>query len=103
MSPPNPAVFLQLRPAPGGVGEDVLDFFKELVLVPDYAVPRLILPDLAPAAKAALELVGSERLPRVSQLAQFESRPWLDDQMDMVIHDHPRVEVITLSVEVMQR
>src|SRR5258708_6914457 len=87
---------------------DILNRLREVGLVTDEAVPILAVPDggagpLAATAPVIANLAGCELLPCSHDLRDRPSIPWLEKDMHVIRHDHPRQQPVTLRIKGQQR
>src|SRR5437016_14497093 len=75
------------RPRSRRVSEDVVDFLKQLFLVPNYAIVVFILPDCTTTPARPLKTVGGEGLPGVNDLLKAVCLEWCCQKVNMVVHD----------------
>jgi hypothetical protein len=61
-----------------------------------------MLPDIAAAPNVLVDLMRTERFPRVEDFAEIKAGKRSQQRMDMVGHHHPGDKIIALSVKVFQ-
>ena len=78
---------------------DIFDAPGEMLLITNVSIPVITLPERT----SAQDLLGGEGLPRLYDGGEGESRTLLDQDMNMIGHDHPRQKVIPDAVEMTER
>ena len=70
------------------------------LLAPDDPIEILVLPDSSMRAASALNRMSGERFPGLHQRLQCVAALRPHDDVDVIVHDHKGVEVISKTIEV---
>src|SRR5437016_1168421 len=87
------------RPRSRRVSEDVVDFLKQLFLVPNYAIVVFILPDCTTTPARPLKTVGGEGLPGVNDLLKAVCLEWCCQKVNMVVHDDVCQQLVAFRLQ----
>ena len=82
---------------------NVMPRLAEVRLVTNVTIPILPLPKRAAAAEHKIDGVGARAFPRLEQLGRCGIVHSFHQDVDVIGHDHPGRQPITLSVEAQQR
>src|SRR5713101_6067663 len=96
-------VVLDLRPALPRISDNVIKLLGKLRIIANDPVEGLVLPDAPKALMLALHLTGGERLPGMQNRFELVPGQRREKRMNMIIRHDISGELITLTVEALDR